>query len=120
MGNESSGGGGGGGGGGYSYSVPGDHHSSSTAWSQPANYTVTSTPSYNSSSGQITPTIKSNDVCPTSITPSCLSRQQEANSLCDRVGRDTEGLGRALPANDISDGIRCLQAQAAADKACGK
>lgn len=123
MGNgESSGGGGGGGGGGYSYSTPGDHHSSSTAWSQPNNYSVSSTPSYHSTSygGSIGPTVTSTNVCPTSINHAkCNAAQAEANSLCDRAGSN-EGLGRLTPAGDISDGIKCLQAQAAADQACGK
>lgn len=46
--------------------------------------------------------------------------QQHANNLCDRVGTDMEGLGRASAGQMISDGIRCTQAQNAANKACGK
>ena len=69
--------------------------------------------SYNSSS-------YSGGTCPTSVTSSnCQSAQTYANNMCDRIGSN-EGLGRSTPAGDISDGIRCLQAQAAADKACGK
>ena len=111
--------GGGGGGGRRSYSVPGDH-SSSTAWSQSSNYTVSSTPSYHSSSygSTITPTIAS-DTCPTSITPQCIDAQQTANNLCDRIGSN-EGLGKATPGGDISDGIRCLQAVNDAKNACGE
>jgi hypothetical protein len=50
---------------------------------------------------------------------SCPVAQQFANDMCDRVGSN-EGLGKATPGGDISDGIRCLQAQKEADKACGK
>jgi hypothetical protein len=95
MGNESSGGGGGGG----NNSTPGDHHSSSTAWSQPSAPSAPSaSPSYDK----------------------CAVSQQLADNLCDRIGTGNDGVGKAQPGLDISDGIRCLQAQADADKACGK
>lgn len=54
-----------------------------------------------------------------SVTPQCAAAQNHANNLCDRIGSN-EGLGKAMPGGDISDGIRCGQAQNDANKVCGK
>jgi len=59
--------------------------------------------------------------CPVqpSMTQKCANAQKHADNLCDRIGSN-EGLGKAMPGGDISDGLRCVQAQNDANKVCGK
>lgn len=128
MGNGSSGGGGGNCGSNYgSHSTPGDHNSGSTSTRGSSSNILTGltpvpaqswshTPSYGESWGQ---TNSSYQEPAREQARRCEVSQEMANTICDNC-TDTQRSGYGAAIDNINGGVRCLEAQREADRACGK